>query len=321
MNNATPRLIIRNLRNITEHYFKFFLYGSPLRRNMLRSFKPLYKSLNLNLVSRSFVSSSFIQSNNIEILYTENGICTMSLCREEGKNSFSRQMLDEFVENTDMLSRNVDIRALILQSKVPKVFCAGADLKERVTMKTEEEVENFVSKLRMSFYKFRMLPFPTIAAIEGVALGGGLELALNCDLRVASENALIGLPETALAIIPGAGGTQSLQRVVGQARAKELILLAKRMKGKEAYEKGVITEVTPNGQAYQKALVLAEEMSKKGPIALRMAKKSIDEGGDLDYVEALEVEQTCYGGVLRTEDRVEGLIAFKEKRDPTYKGK
>ena len=286
---------------------------------MLKISKSLYKSI--KLTTRSFNSSSLIQSKNIEISHTENGICTMSLCREEGKNSFSKQMLDEFIENTELLSKNDNIRALILQSKVPKVFCAGADLKERATMKSEEEVENFVSKLRMSFYKFRMLPFPTIAAIEGVALGGGLELALNCDLRIASENALIGLPETALAIIPGAGGTQSLQRVVGQARAKELILLAKRMKGQEAYDKGVITEVTPNGQAYQKALVLAEEMSKKGPIALRMAKKSIDQGGDLDYIKALEVEKECYGGVLRTDDRVEGLAAFKEKRDPNYKGR
>ena len=286
---------------------------------MLKLSKSLHKST--KLITRSFNSGSLIKSKNIEISHTENGICTMSLCREEGKNSFSKQMLDEFIANTELLSKNDNIRALILQSKIPKVFCAGADLKERAAMETEEEVEIFVSKLRMSFYKFRMLPFPTIAAIEGVALGGGLELALNCDLRIASENALIGLPETALAIIPGAGGTQSLQRVVGQARAKELILLARRMKGKEAYDKGVITEVTPNGQAYQRALVLAEEMSKKGPIALRMAKKSIDEGGNLDYIKALELEKECYGGVLRTDDRVEGLTAFKEKRDPNYRGK
>lgn len=167
---------------------------------------------------------------------------------------------------------------------------------------------------------FAELPFPTIASIEGVALGGGLELALACDIRIAGENALLGLPETALAIIPGAGGTQRLPRLVGLAKAKELIFTSARLNAKEALSIGLVNHCVPSGEAFAKALEIAAKIAVNGPIALRMAKKAIDQGIEEGMENALLEEGRCYGQLVHSNDRKEGLNAFVEKRKPVYKG-
>ena len=211
------------------------------------------------------------------------------------------------------------VMVTVIKSSVPKIFCAGADLKERATM-TEADVGNFVTSLRESFTAVEQLPCVTIAAIEGAALGGGLELALACDLRIAGSACLLGLPEVALAIIPGAGGTQRLPRLIGIAKAKELIFTAKRVKASAALELGLVTEVVDGGAAADRAHELALSMSTFGPVGLRMAKQAVDRGMQVPLAQGYEVEAACYAQVLPTEDRVEGLKAFAEKRKPVYKG-
>ncbi|XP_058999240.1 methylglutaconyl-CoA hydratase, mitochondrial isoform X4 [Mustela lutreola] len=199
----------------------------------------------------------------------------------------------------------------------------GADLKERVKM-NPSEVGPFVSKIRAVINEIANLPVPTIAAIDGLALGGGLELALACDIRVAASSAKMGLVETKLAIIPGGGGTQRLPRAIGVSLAKELIFSARVLDGQEAKAVGLISHVleqNPEGDAaYRKALDLAREFLPQGPIAMRVAKLAINQGMEVDLVTGLAIEEACYAQTIPTKDRLEGLLAFKEKRSPRYKG-
>ena len=257
---------------------------------------------------------------NISLEKAENGIAQLSLNRENGKNSLSKDMIEEINQAVAQIRGDQAVKVLIVKSGVNKVFCAGADLKERLTMKNEE-VEAFVEKLRMSFHGVSTLPIPTIAVIEGAALGGGLELALACDLRVAGARATLGLPETSLAIIPGAGGTQRLPRVVGVAKAKELIFTSARLTSDEAVKIGLINMSVEADNALITAEGIALKIVQNGPIGVRMAKAAIDGGIDVDIEKALEVEKACYAQVVNTEDRLEGINAFVEKRKSVYKGR
>ncbi|XP_070315515.1 methylglutaconyl-CoA hydratase, mitochondrial isoform X4 [Odocoileus virginianus] len=205
----------------------------------------------------------------------------------------------------------------------------GADLKERAKM-SSSEVGPFVSKIRAMINEIVFLsvsanlPVPTIAAIDGLALGGGLELALACDIRVAASSAKMGLVETKLAIIPGGGGTQRLPRAIGMSLAKELIFSARVLDGQEAKSVGLISHVLEQNQegdaAYRKALDLAREFLPQGPVAMRVAKLAINQGMEVDLVTGLAIEEACYAQTIPTKDRLEGLLAFKEKRTPRYKG-
>ena len=272
------------------------------------------------IATRGFASSSS-RCALVDIHSTDGGVRNIVLNRPEGKNSLSTEMLNEFNAAVQSVSTDTASRVVIISSNVAKVFCAGADLKERATM-SEAQIPEFVAKLRDSFQAVADIPVPVIAAIDGAALGGGLELALACDLRVASETSIIGLPETALAIIPGAGGTQRLPRLLGVAKAKELIFLAKRLSGIEAKAIGLVTEVTATGEAVlEKAHEMAAKMCNHGPVGMRMAKAAVDQGigGDLK-THGLAAERACYEQTVPTKDRVEGLLAFKEKRKPVYIG-
>lgn len=174
------------------------------------------------------------------------------------------------------------------------------------------------------YFSIEELPLPIISAIDGAALGGGLEMALACDIRTVSDDAKVGLVETRLAIIPGAGGTQRLARIVGPAVAKELIFTARVLNGNQATELGVCNHVIPQNEkkdaAYQKALEIATEILPNGPIGVRMAKKAIDQGLQVDIHSGYAIEEACYAQVIPTADRLEGLKAFAEKRKPKYKG-
>jgi len=250
----------------------------------------------------------------------DRGIVLLGLCRPEAKNALGRQLLGELEAALAALAEAPAARVVVLHSLVPGAFCAGADLKERAGM-TAEQAEAFVDRLRNAFTALAALALPTVAAIEGAALGGGLELALACDLRVAGGEAQLGLPETSLAIIPGAGGTQRLPRLVGPARAKDLVFTGRRIGAAEALGMGLVDRLAEAGQGLATALDLARQISPNGPVALRVAKEAIDHGLDLDLERGLELERACYRRVLPTEDRLEGLAAFRERRSPDYRGR
>lgn len=183
------------------------------------------------------------------------------------------------------------------------------------------EVRRYIQTIRSTFTLVETLPMPVIAAVNGVALGGGTELALASDLRVVSERATMGLTETSLAIIPGAGGTQRLPRIVGKAKAKELIFTAHRVNADEALAIGLANKVVPHPSLLEEAHAMAQAIAANGPVAIRAAKRAIDRGLEMDLASGLVFESTCYELTIPTEDRREGLQAFREKRKPRYKGK
>ena len=247
------------------------------------------------------------------------GIAVFSMNKPSTKNAISRNFLTQLQNALDAVKFDKNLRAFILKSDVPGTFCAGADLKERAKMRMED-VGRFVSMARNLVTDLHDLPVPTIAAIDGVALGGGLEVALACDMRIAGKTSKIGLVETRLAIIPGAGGTQRLPRLIGMAKAKELIFTARILNGEQSEEIGLVNYVVDENQAYNKALEIASEILPQGPIALQMAKNAINQGMEVDLISGLKFEEACYAQVIPTKDRLEGLQAFKEKRKPVYRG-
>ena len=251
------------------------------------------------------------------------GVVVFGLNRPAAKNAMSKNLVKEFREGISAIQHDKTVRALILRSIVPGIFCAGADLKERAKMKPEE-VGPFVSSARATISNLEYLPMPVLVALDGVALGGGLEVALAGDIRVAADSAKLGLVETKLAIIPGAGGTQRLPRLVGSAKAKELIFTAAILNGKEAEQIGLVNHSVPQNDsgdaAYIKALEIAAKIVPNGPIGVKMAKTAIGRGMEVDLHTGLSIEEACYAQVIPTKDRIEGLTAFREKRKPNYKG-
>jgi len=258
---------------------------------------------------------------NYEFLKVEqkDKIAILTLNRPEIMNALNFPLLKEL--NHFITEANFDkgIRVIIITGAGEKAFCAGADLKERRTM-TPEEVKRYIFTIRTTFTAVEYLPKPVIAAVNGVALGGGTELALACDMRIASKNATMGLTETSLAIIPGAGGTQRLARAVGKGKAKEMIFLAKRISADEAYEIGLVNKVVEPEKLMDEAISWAERICENGPLALEQAKLAINYGTETDIFTGLAFETQCYNVLIPTKDRLEGLQAFKEKRKPQYKG-
>ena len=249
---------------------------------------------------------------------TDDGVRVLSMDRPP-VNALGRELVEDLTRATSSLQDDPQARCLVLRS-AGKHFCAGADLKERQEM-SREEVREFVPRLAAACHGFAGLPFPVIAAVRGAAAGGGCELALACDLRILADDASIGLRETALAIIPGAGGTQRLPRLIGPARAKRWIFSARMHAADEALADGVADRVVPAAELDERALELAREIAANGPLAIRLAKRAIDQGADLPLDKAQELEWECYQGTLDTEDRVEALRAFAEKRKPDFKGR
>lgn len=253
----------------------------------------------------------------------DTGIVVVGINRPKAKNAISKNLVKMMFEAVEDIKKNNKVRSVIFCSLVPGIFCAGADLKERAKMHPSE-VGPFVSKARALITELGNLPVPTIAAIDGAALGGGLEMALACDIRIASNAAKMGLVETKLAIIPGGGGTQRLPRVIGVSLAKELIFAARVVDGTDACRLGLVNHSVEQNKtgdaAFLRALELAREINPQGPIAVRMAKLAINQGMEVDLSTGLAIEEACYAQVIPTKDRLEGLAAFKEKRHPRFKG-
>ncbi len=234
-------------------------------------------------------------------------------------NALGRELVEDLTSVLGELQRDDGARCLVVGS-AGKHFCAGADLKERKTMDVED-VRAFVPKLAGVCNALAALPFPTIAAVRGAAAGGGCELALACDFRILAADTSIGLRETALAIIPGAGGTQRLPRLIGPARAKRWIFSAAMSDAKAALDDGVADRVVPTEGLDDAAMEFAAQIASNGPVAIRLAKRAVDEGAGRPLSEALALEWRCYEPVLDTEDRVEALEAFSEKRPPRFQGR
>lgn len=258
--------------------------------------------------------------STVRLDYKNEHIAVLTLNRPEAANAFSLQLLADLNTALEEVEQNKELRALIITGSGEKAFCAGADLKEREHM-NDDEVVATVSKIRNSVTRVEDIEIPTIAAINGAAFGGGLELALGCDIRIASEKAKVGLTETSLGIIPGAGGTQRLPNLVGLGKAKYLILTAKRLTSDEALEIGLVEEVVPSESLMDKAMEIADAIAHNGPVGVKQAKKAIQLGYQTDIQTGLKIEENCYEKTIPTEDRLEGIRAFKEKRKPQYKGK
>ena len=247
-------------------------------------------------------------------------VAILKLSRPEVMNSFNFAMLRELRERVERLHWDRQARVVIITGAGEKAFCAGADLKERASL-GEDQVREFIFTIRNLFTFIEFMSKPVIAAVNGIALGGGTELALACDLRIASENATMGLTETRLAIIPGAGGTQRLPRLVGRGKAKELIFTGRRVDAKEAFEIGLVNKVAPAEKLLDECLEMAAMICEAGPVAIGQAKYAINYGSEVDLHTGLAIESNAYWVTIPTEDRLEGLAAFREKRKPVYKGR
>ena len=238
---------------------------------------------------------------------------------EARRNTLTRALVAELIREIERVSAPGAARAVVLTGEGEKAFCAGADLKERQGM-DEGEVRRFLDDLRRMTRGIERSRAVFVAALEGSAYGGGTELSLACDLRLLRDGATLALTETTLAIIPGAGGTQRLPRLVGPGRAKELILTGRPLGAQEALAWGLVVRVTPAGQAVAQAVELAERIAKNGPVAVAAAKAAIEDWFGLALEAGLDVERREYEKTLGTKDRLEGLAAFKEKRPPVYRG-
>ncbi|MFC4713984.1 enoyl-CoA hydratase-related protein [Planococcus dechangensis] len=255
------------------------------------------------------------------IHYEQKGnLAFVTLNRPDAMNAFNYDMLTELGQVAEAIRINPDIRIVVFTGSGDKAFSVGADLKERKTL-TPEQVKRNIYKIGEVFTTIENLPQPTIAMINGYAFGGGMELALACDFRIAADDTLLGLTETSLAIIPGAGGTQRLPRLIGEAKALELILTARRLKSAEALDYGLVTRIASSEELPAITGAFADSILANGPIALQQAKFAIKNGMNADLQTGLQIERKAYEITIPTEDRVEALVAFGEKRKPEFKGR
>tara|TARA_B100000315_G_scaffold257604_1_gene307000 strand:+ start:32768 stop:33553 length:786 start_codon:yes stop_codon:yes gene_type:complete len=233
-------------------------------------------------------------------------------------NALSKELITELNESLDWLENN-DLFSLVVFSGEGKHFCAGADLKERQSM-SDEEVASFVSSVCDTFQRVAEISAPTLAAINGTCFGGGLELALACDFRVMADQGFIGLKETSLGIIPGAGGTQRLPKLIGVSKAKYWIFSAQSFTPEEAFEDGVIDWLVTSDDLKTAVYEITKDIVCNAPLALKAAKRAINEGLDLPIRDGLKIENNNYKTIINTEDRREALKAFLDKRTPQWKG-
>lgn len=248
-------------------------------------------------------------------------VAVWTLNRPDRMNALSREVLCAFGKLSREASSNASIKAIVITGAGEKAFCAGADLKERQGW-SDDEVRKQVELYRTELGPLDRSPKPVIAALNGVAYGGGLELALVCDLRVAAPHARLGLPETTLGIIPGAGGTQRLPRVVGEARAKEMILLGRSLSASEAHAWGLVNRITPDDRALiDDVIEWISPIANGAPIAQAAALEAIDRSYGVSIKVGLELEKVAYDKTLISEDRREALKAFAEKRKPVFVGR
>ena len=247
-------------------------------------------------------------------------VAEIVLDRPEAMNAVSTAMARAIAAATARVAADETVRCVVLTSSHEKAFCVGADLKERNSF-TDADLMEQRPVARSAYGGVLDLPVPAIAAVDGFALGGGFELALSCDVVVAGEGALVGLPEVSVGVIPGGGGTQLLVRRIGWSRAAKAIFTASRMPAREALELGAVDEVVPAGTARDRALELARAISANSPVGLRSAKRAMRLGADVGLDAGLEIEDACWRATAFSGDRREGVAAFAEKRRPVWPGR
>ena len=248
------------------------------------------------------------------------GIAIITINRPDALNALNAETIDEILQCLEDIAKDDNVRAVILTGAGPKAFCAGADIKAMKGMTALD-----ARKLSQMGYKLckaiENLEKPVIAAINGYALGGGLEVAMACDLRIASEKARMGQTEINIGLIPGWGGTQRLPRLVGKTLAKEMVFTGKMIDAQTAYQRGLVNKVVSPEQLMDAAKEMAKELASKAPVALKLSKMLINHGLETDLDTALVLEREAFGVVASTEDLQEGVSAFLEKRKPVFKGK
>jgi len=247
-------------------------------------------------------------------------IAELVLDRPEAMNAVSTQMALDLGAACALLSADEDVRVVMITSTSPRAFCVGADLKERSSF-TDADLVAQRPVARAAYGGVLNLPVPAIAVVEGFALGGGLEIALSCDLIIAGSAAVVGLPEVSVGVIPGGGGTQLLTRRIGWSRAAGMIFTARRMAANEAAALGLVDEVVGAGTARNRGLELATQIAANSPLGLRQAKRAMRLGSDVDLATGLEVEDGCWRATAFSGDRAEGVAAFNEKRSPEWPGR
>ena len=251
---------------------------------------------------------------------TENNVATITINQPKSMNALTAEILTEIGEAIDVVAVDETIQVLVITGSGEKAFVAGANIKGFVEMDKDAGTE--FSKLGNDvFYKLSTLRQPTIAAVNGYALGGGTELALACDIRIASENAVFGQPEVGLGIPPGFGGTQRLPRLINPAIAKELIFTGRNVRSDEAKEIGLVNKVVPQADLMDEVLKLAEQIMKNAPLAVEKSKQLINEGLNMTLEEGLRQESDGFGSLFATEDQKIGANAFINKEKPTFNRK
>jgi len=244
-------------------------------------------------------------------------VATITLNRPDRSNALGARIVEELERALEEIEGSEDVRALILTGAGEKAFCSGADLKERREMDADERWEH--NRALNSFAeRLARLQVPTVAAINGLTLGGGFEISLACDFRIAADHATFALPEVGLGIVPGAGGTQRLPRLIGPSKAKELILTARRVDAATALEMGIINKVASKDSLLEEAHALAEETAKNSPLALAYAKAAVDISMETPIEQGLRFETAAIRATLASEDYQAGLAAFAEKRPPEF---
>lgn len=249
----------------------------------------------------------------------EEGIATVTLNRPEVLNALNSQVFNELAAAARKLGEDEGVRAVIITGG-EKVFAAGADIKQMVSL-SAVEVAKGIRPSKIAFNLIENMPKPVIAAIAGYALGGGCELTLATDVRIAADNAQFGLPEIKLGILPGGGGTQRLPRLIGAGKAKELIFSGDIIKAEEALRIGLVNKVVPAAQLMAEAKKMAGKFISKGAVALQLAKSCINEGLQVDLETGLQYEHKCFSLLFATADQKEGMQAFLEKRKPNFQGR
>ena len=257
----------------------------------------------------------------IKLESKDNGVWVLTINRPESLNALNMQVLNDMADALRQISE-VDFetaKALVITGAGEKAFVAGADIKEMLDMSNEQAVA-FAQKGQSVFHELNLLKIPVIAAVNGFALGGGLELALGCDFMIASDNAKFGLPEVSLGLIPGFGGTVRLTRAVGIRKARELTFTGEMIKADEALRLGIVSQVVPQSELMMAVNKKLEMIISKSPLAVSKAKLSINQAFDLETEKALENEAEIFGGLFGSFDTTEGTKAFTEKRKPNFKG-
>ena len=249
--------------------------------------------------------------NNL-LMEVENEIAVVTINRPKSLNALNSETLAELDACFSEISERKDIKVVILTGSGAKAFVAGADISEMVNA-TPAEGRKMGMLAKEAFLKLETMPQVTIAAVNGFALGGGCEISMACDIRIASDNAKFGQPETGLGILPGFGGTQRLARLVGKGRAKELIFTCDMIDANEAYRIGLVNAVYPQEELLAAAKKLANKIASNAPIAVRACKKAINEGLQVDMDQAIVVEEKAFGSCFETEDQKAGMGNFLEK--------